>query len=113
MPDLQGYLLPAYHKQYWIGAYATTWPVFRYSDPLLGITVSLANNYTNWANDTSGNSYPLTNGYNCATAQYTLAFDPNQVGTSDGNWGWVDSPCNATFTSMCRISGERGIGMRK
>jgi hypothetical protein len=73
---------------------------------LLGGTVSLANNYTNWANDTGGNSYPLTEGYNCASAQYTLASDPNAGNASDANWGWVDSPCNATYTSMCRLSGE-------
>jgi hypothetical protein len=85
---------------------AITWPYFKYADPLLGGYVSLANNYTNWGNDSSGNVYPTTDGYNCGTASYALAMNPSAIGTADAAWGWMDSPCNATHTFMCRISSE-------
>ena len=110
-PGPQGYLLPLYHRKYWIGMYAVTWPYFKYADPLLGGYVSLANNYTNWGNDTStGNNYPSTDGYNCGTAVYTLAINPSAAGTPDATWGWMDTLCNTTNTFMCRISSARRGG---
>jgi hypothetical protein len=29
----QGWLLPSYHKSYWIGLTATTWPYFHWLEP--------------------------------------------------------------------------------
>ena len=102
----QGYLLPTYHRQYWLGISANPWPYFTYADPSVGAYGTLPNNYTNWGNDTSSNQYPTTAGYDCGSAKYMLAYTPGSTSGPESAWGWMDTLCNETYTSMCRISGE-------
>jgi hypothetical protein len=95
---LAGFLLPAFHKVYWLGLDSgnRTWPTFRWMDrslPALADGSGTANRtYTHWGK-TDGIPEPNSR-VNCSVADGAGAFA--------GAWGWNDYQCSNTAIFMCR-----------
>ena len=94
----QGYLLPNFHKAYWMGMQKRT-PNgdFQFMDA----TISTA--YTNWgmySTGMPGEGFPEPNNYFgdefCVIANYT------QIRQVPPVWGFADIQCNERFIFMCK-----------
>jgi hypothetical protein len=89
-----GYLLPSFHKTYWLGLTAVTWPMFSWSDR------SLALAFTNWG-DQQPNRSPSPG--LCSYANYTLSRG------SPPAWGWDDTDCDtSTSVFICKRASVKG-----
>jgi hypothetical protein len=90
----RGYLLPAFHKTYWLGLTSTRWPIFSWADK------SLVLDYGNWG-DSQPNKSPAPG--LCVYANSTLARG------SPPAWGWDDTDCDAsTSIFICRKASAQG-----
>jgi hypothetical protein len=90
----QGFLMPVFHKNYWVGLKATSHPSFKWMDPWAkGPSPST---YQHWGSDGSSkepnNQSPPEF---CAVGNFTQRYD--------NVWGWADARCSGSYTSMCII----------
>jgi hypothetical protein len=96
-----GYLLPGYHRHYWLGATATTWPKFNWTD----ITIPpMDKGYRHWGTlvpDGVKEPYQVEPPEFCAVANYTETYGKPCV------FGWSDTGCGKQYYPMCRINSER------
>ncbi len=97
--SLQGYLLPSYHRFYWLGLAVVPgaqWPTFTWSDYTPGPN---ATSYNHWGRSVPGN-VPEPNNYDapelCAGANASEAF------SKPAAWGWADAPCTEQHPYVCR-----------
>jgi hypothetical protein len=94
----QGYLLPPFHKAYWIGLNSSSWPSFRWLD---GLPAPSSSGYVHWGTTVPdgikepNNASPKRNEM-CAAANYSQAFDSPMA------WGWADQPCATQLPFMCK-----------
>jgi hypothetical protein len=111
-----GYLIPDYHKYYWMGYTAKTWPKFYTLDKTVPFD-SPQGNYTYWGyfNNSAAPVEPDGGIYGnqlCVAANYTEAY-ADLSGTGGGNgsvaFGWADNSCSMALSFMCRISCERAV----
>jgi hypothetical protein len=95
----QGFLLPAYHDNYWIGASTTPtlWPKFSWSERLVPAPGSGA--YQHWGRPEGGIPEPnqARTGL-CAVANASISYT--------NAWGWADAVCNSTQVFVCRMQRE-------
>ncbi len=96
-----GYLLPTYHKHYYIGAKIKARPDWTWMDPLTAWNES---SYKHWGTYTVDGSAEPNNKEppeDCAVANYTESY---------GNvFGWADTRCENKFIFICRlIRAQRG-----
>ena len=106
-PPAQGYLIPKFHKNYWIGLNKASSSAsnFTWFDPYV-IYQNSGVDYSNWGtySDGSGSSSPEPNNLKspelCAVANWTEAYG--------GAWGWADTRCSTNYTFICKIIRERG-----
>jgi hypothetical protein len=98
----QGYLMPTYHQNYWMGLVSTVPQKFSLIDITLPNLTS-AGAYKNW-----GRIKPVTGAMepdsafppeNCAVANWT-----ERQGSPEA-WGWADTSCMGTWASICRLEG--------
>jgi hypothetical protein len=89
-----GYLLPSFHKTYWLGLTAVTWPIYSWSDRSLAVA------YTNWGNQQPNRS--PSPGL-CAYANFTMSMG------SPPAWGWDDTDCEtSTSVFICKRASTKG-----
>ncbi len=90
-----GWLLPTYHQNYWIGLQTNAWPAFVWDN---GAPAPSNETYSHWGigsdsiqepNNTLGNE-------NCVVANFSQTFD------TPAAWGWADTQCDQRFSFMCR-----------
>ncbi len=90
-----GYILPSYHKQYWMGlnSSGSIFPNFTWLTPDVDSAVYLAD-YSHW-----GTSQPLGDETKmCAGGNFNMS--------NDGAWGWANDDCTLPYIFMCRIMRE-------
>ena len=90
-----GYILPQYHKQYWMGlnSSANIFPNFTWLTPDVDSAVYLAD-YSHW-----GTSQPLNDETKmCAGGNFNKSYDEA--------WGWANDECTLPYIFMCRIMRE-------
>jgi hypothetical protein len=93
----QGFLLPFYHGNYWVGLRAIGWPTFGWVDP--NVPNPGGDQYVHWGAAGSGSEPDnLLPQENCGAANYTISYD--------GVWGWADTRCSNSFVSICRVMRE-------
>jgi hypothetical protein len=85
-----GYLLPSFHKAYWMGFSATSWPEWKWVDPTAGRFSNAA--YKHWGMEQPDNDPPMQL---CGAGNYSL-----QHG---GAWGWADANCGAKLPFLCKM----------
>jgi hypothetical protein len=95
----QGFLIPAFHKMYWLGGQSsdTKYPVFSWLDRSAGI---YPGTYQNWGK--LGSLLEPNNAI--APPEYCMLANWTQAYGNPRRWGWSDVNCNmvqATF--MCRV----------
>ncbi len=90
----QGFLMPVFHKNYWMGLRATNHPSFKWMDPWAkGPNPST---YQHWGSDGSSKEpNNQTPPEFCAVGNFTQRYD--------NVWGWADTRCSGSYTSMCII----------
>ncbi len=94
---LQGFLLPRFHKFYWMGLKTSNWPRFLWNDPLAQ-NLSLSNSYKHWGTPKDSPKEPNN------------IFAPENCGGGNAStsylnaWGWADYMCTQPFTYMCRCA---------
>ncbi len=96
-----GYLLPSFHKAYWLGLTAASseaWPLFTWTDQNVPGPMD---HYTHWGTaiieawptpEPNNQDFPE----NCATAIFAQAYGFPSA------WGWGDANCNSKAAVMCR-----------
>jgi hypothetical protein len=85
-----GYLLPSFHKAYWMGINALNWPDWRWLDPTAGSFGNAV--YKHWGNQEPNNDPPLQL---CGAGNHSLSY---------GNaWGWADANCGAKLPFVCKM----------
>lgn len=90
----RGFLLPSFHKTYWLGLSATTWPQFSWADRSQSVS------YQNWG-DMQPNRAPSPG--LCSYANYTLSKG------SPPAWGWDDTNCDSDMSIfMCKKVSAKG-----
>jgi hypothetical protein len=95
----QGFLMPAFHKMYWLGGYSTDakYPVFSWLDKSPGI---YPGTYQNW-----GKLDSLLEPNNAiAPPEYCMVANWSQAYGNPRRWGWSDVNCNMVHaTFICRV----------
>ncbi len=86
-----GYLLPAFHKHYWLGIRAATWGAWKPLDQQLATT------YLNWH---TGQPNGLSGPQLCTVANASANGTVGPAG-----WGYADVLCSGTYVYICRIAG--------
>ena len=91
-----GFLLPTFHKSYWLGVRARPWGRWQALDK------TLTANYLNWAvGQPNGSSVPEL----CVAANASATGQLS--GSSSPAWGYADASCMRSYPFMCRIPGRR------
>jgi hypothetical protein len=93
----QGFMLPYYHRNYWMGLRSVGWPTFNWVDPT--VAAPSAETYTHWGS--AGNASEPDNMFpqeNCAVGNFTESYD--------GVWGWADTRCSNNFIFVCKAARE-------
>jgi hypothetical protein len=93
-----GFLLPAYHRYYWMGLDSTTstWPKFRWMDRSLPGPTDAT--YMHWGRDgVVSEPNNATGSELCGVANVSQAYS--------GAWGWSDARCSMSAPFMCRAVG--------
>jgi hypothetical protein len=101
---LQGYLLPTFHKVYWIGLKSEVLPAFSWIDKL--IPGPNATSYRQWGTYIEGSlteSEPYGDTETCAVSNATQAYGSTPAVQP---WGWASQDCEARHTYLCRQSRE-------
>jgi hypothetical protein len=86
----QGYLLPKYHRAYWLGLRATQWPSFAWIDKTAATT-----NYRNWGQHSDGSFEPKDKLRTCGAGNFSMV--------RQSAWGWAGESCNTALPFMCRL----------
>ena len=93
----QGFLLPGYHGNYWLGLRALGWPAFGWVDPV--VPQPSEETYSHWGSDGDraepNNLMPQES---CGAGNYSEAYD--------GIFGWADTRCTNSFVFMCKVMRE-------
>jgi hypothetical protein len=101
-----GFLLPKYHRFYWIGLRAVGPKNFNWIDPTMP-RLSAADSFR-WWGMTKPDNLPEPNNYAgnelCAVGNYTEA--------RKNAWGWADTGCTSQYVSICRMMGKRAAPIR-
>ena len=99
-PPCQGFFLPSFHRAYWLGYQAATWPDFQWLDR------NAASDYTTWGLPLQGEAQPDNGGGAlrarpelCAAANVSLA------GRQEPPLTWSDDDCLLRLPFMCRKIG--------
>jgi hypothetical protein len=98
-----GFLVPAYHKSYWVGLQRAGTAGFRWLDGSLPGPNS--SSYQHWGTYKPGNIREPNNmlpSELCAVANNTQAY-----GTPPA-WGWSDTRCSGQFVFICRQLARKG-----
>lgn len=95
---MQGYLLPSFHTQYWIGLKATRPTKFTWYEP--GQAPPLGQNYIHWGRNPPGPAEPnnLAGNELCGTANFSQSYQRAA--------GWADERCNTSAPAVCRMMRE-------
>ena len=99
--DAQGYLMPSFHTQYWIGLKASRPTRFSWLEP--GQSAPSGQTYVHWGrNAPNGPAEPnnMAGDELCGTANFSQGYQRAA--------GWSDMRCNITAPSICRLSGGCG-----
>ena len=96
-----GILMPAFHKSYWTGLRAQSWPNFLWIDRTTNTEVT----YSHWGTLDDGSKEPnnLAPPELCGAANYSLSY-------ADA-WGWSDSSCANSFPFICRMLKAGNVSM--
>lgn len=86
-----GVLLPYFHKGYWTGLTADSWPNFMWVDKTAGEV-----DYTHW-----GTNEPKSMSNLCGIGNHTAEYE--------GAWGWADASCTARYPYICKMMGPRNL----
>jgi hypothetical protein len=101
-----GFLLPKYHRNYWMGLRAVGPKNFNWIDPTMP-KLSAADSFR-WWGMTKPDNLPEPNNYNgnelCAVGNYTEV--------RKNAWGWADTGCTSQYVSICRMMGRRFAPIR-
>jgi hypothetical protein len=92
----QGYLLPTYHDNYWMGlnTSSSNWPRFNWTERTIRSPGSGA--YQHWGRPEGGVPEPNNNRVGlCAVCNASLSYT--------NAWGWADTMCNMTNAFICRM----------
>ena len=95
-----GYLLPNFHKHYWMGATATLWPKFVWTDITLPV---FEKGYRHWGTMVPSGvkePYQADPPESCMVANYTEVYGKPIA------WGWSDTKCSDAHYPMCRVNSE-------
>ena len=101
-----GFLLPKYHRYYWMGLRAVGPKNFNWIDPTMP-KLSAADSFR-WWGMTKPDNLPEPNNYNgnelCAVGNFTEA--------RKNVWGWADTGCTSQYVSICRMMGRRAAPIK-
>ena len=86
----QGYMLPKYHRGYWLGLRASQWPTFQWLDATAART-----SYQHWGQLPDGSREPKQRLSTCGAGNYSLV--------EASAWGWSGENCNRALPYMCRL----------
>jgi hypothetical protein len=107
----QGYLLPEWHKVYWIGLQSEVLPNFSWMDKL--IPGPNATSYRQWGTFVEGatsETEPFGDMQTCAVANASQAFGSSATVQP---WGWASEDCEALHPFLCRVTRkDPGIAKR-
>lgn len=95
-----GYLLPNFHKHYWLGATAVQWPKFNWTDI---VVPPMDKGYKHW-----GTLMPMgvREPYQVDPPETCAVANATQVYGNPIAWGWSDNKCSNQYYPMCRINSE-------
>lgn len=94
----QGYLLPYFHRHYWLGLRAAEPRAFRWTDPYAPAPSS--SSYQNWG--ALASSAPEPNNL----LGYEFCGVANSSQATDAAWGWSDVRCDNSFIFICMTRRE-------
>jgi hypothetical protein len=103
----QGYLLPEWHKVYWIGLQSEVLPNFSWMDKL--IPGPNATSYRHWGTYVEGatsETEPFGEMQTCAVANASQAYGSSATVQP---WGWASQDCEARHPFLCRVSREHRV----
>lgn len=103
--SMQGYLLPYYHRHYWLGLRASQPLAFKWSDPYAAAPAR--DTYQNWgaAGTRAAEPNNLLGFELCGAANFSQA--------SDAAWGWSDVRCDNAYIFICMVRREcQALGLR-
>ncbi len=103
----QGYLLPAYHKSYWLGLVAdppanqrqgpfSSWRWLDYLPPPSKAT------YQHWGTLMMGNGRSRPEPNNLVAPELCAAANASQAYDEPSTWGWADANCTIRMPFMCK-----------
>ena len=87
---VSGYLLPGFHKAYWMGFNALEWGAWKWVDPTAGRFSNAA--YKHWGTDEPNNEPALQL---CGAANHSLVYGEA--------WGWADANCGTKLPFVCKM----------
>ena len=105
----KGYLIPSFHKVYWMGLNSdtATYPVFSWSDPTVKTDYLLKGPH--WGTYTVLNSAaePKKEPNAIQPPEYCGVANSSQAYGNPRAWGWSDINCNHNYIFICRLQSER------
>ncbi len=97
---MQGYLIPAYHRAYWMGLEAISRTRWQWLEPSVPDLAGPGKVYTNWGVSPDGRAEPNNR------------FPPENCGASNmsqlanGAGGWADANCQVKLPFICKMIRE-------
>jgi hypothetical protein len=101
----QGYIMPQFHKKYWVGLRKpTASDPFSWFDPY-ALPLSNSSAYQHWGTYTAGDGITSQEPNNIKPPEYCTA--ANWTEAYNGSWGWADTRCSFNLTYICKVIRER------
>lgn len=101
-----GFLIPKYHRYYWLGLKAVGPKNFNWVDPTMP-KLSAPDSFK-WWGMTKPDNTPEPNNFAgnelCAVGNFTEA--------RKNAWGWADTGCTSQYVSICRMMGKRAAPVK-
>jgi hypothetical protein len=91
-----GFMLPTFHKTYWLGLTTSAWPKFGWIER--NVPAPSVNTYQHWGKVQNGLPEPNERAATCGVGNFTQLY-----GSASG---WSDTRCDHTLISLCRVQGE-------
>jgi hypothetical protein len=85
-----GYMIPSFHRAYWMGWNAQNWGAWRWIDPTAGSFSAAAYKHFDPDEPSNGPGLKL-----CGAGNYSQAFD--------NAWGWMTASCGAKMPFICKM----------